>query len=74
MESRHFLQHVRELCRTRAIGVLWATHLIDEAGDEARVIVLHHGRVLAHDTEARLSAPFGSLKGPFDALTLREAA
>ena len=75
MESRHFLlQHVRALCRTRAIGVLWATHLIDEAGDEARVIVLHHGRVLADDTQARLAAPFGSLKGAFDALTRREAA
>ena len=75
MESRHFLlQHVRALCRTRAIGVLWATHLIDEAGDEARVIVLHHGRVLADDTEAALSAPFGSLKGAFDSLTRREAA
>jgi ABC-2 type transport system ATP-binding protein len=75
MESRHFLlQHVRELCRTRSIGVLWATHLIDEAGDEARVIVLHHGRVLADDTGTGLAAGHGSLKGAFDALTRRDAA
>ena len=75
MESRHFLlQHVRGLCRDRAIGVLWATHLIDEAGDGARVIVLHQGRVLANDSAAVLSAPYGSLKGAFDALTRREAA
>lgn len=48
IESRAFLlAHVRELCRTRGLGVLWATHLIDEADAQARVIVLHHGRVLA---------------------------
>jgi len=34
------------LPRPRA-GVLWATHLIDEVGDDARVIVLHGGRILA---------------------------
>ena len=39
--------HVRRLCAERGLAVLWATHLIDEAGDEARVVVLHQGRVLA---------------------------
>ncbi len=75
MESRQFLlQHVRALCRTRALGVLWATHLIDEADDDSRVIVLHEGRVLADDSQAAVSAPFGSLKGAFDSLTRRAAA
>jgi len=42
------LDHVRRLSTIDGIGVLWATHLIDEvaAGDD--VVVLHKGRVLAH--------------------------
>ena len=69
MQSRQFmLQHVRALCRDRAIGVLWATHLIDEAGEQSRVIVLHEGRILADDTAANL-AQEGSLKSAFDRLT-----
>lgn len=48
MESRGFLlDHVRRLCAERRLAVLWATHLIDEAGADARAIVLHGGRVLA---------------------------
>ena len=67
--SRAFLlAHVHDLCRTRAIGVLWATHLIDEAED-ARVIVLHHGCILADDTAATLAAPHGGLPAAFAALT-----
>ena len=39
--SRAFLlEHVRGLCRDEGLAVLWATHLIDEAGEEARVVVL----------------------------------
>ena len=75
MESRHFLlQHVRALCATREIGVLWATHLIDEAGDDSRVIVLHEGRVLADATSAALTSDGGTLKHAFDALTRKAAA
>jgi ABC-2 type transport system ATP-binding protein len=29
------------------IGVLWATHLIDEVGASDDVVILHNGRVLA---------------------------
>ena len=73
-ESRAFLlAHVHELCRTRGLGVLWATHLIDEAAD-ARVIVLHQGRVMADATASALTAAHGSLHGAFTALTRREAA
>ena len=69
-ESRSFLlAHVHDLCTTRAIGVLWASHLIDEAAD-ARVIVLHHGRILAASDAAELAAPHGgSLARAFAALT-----
>ena len=41
------LDHVRRLSRVEGIGVLWATHLIDEAGADDDVVVLHKGRVLA---------------------------
>ncbi len=75
MESRHFLlQHVRGLCRDRGVGVLWATHLIDEAGPGARVIVLHRGQVLADAPEAELAGPHGSVRQAFQALTRGLAA
>ncbi len=44
-----FIAHVRELCSERGIGVLWATHLIDEVGDDDDVIVLHKSKILAND-------------------------
>jgi ABC-2 type transport system ATP-binding protein len=42
------LDHVRRLSIDDGIGVLWATHLIDEAGAGDDVVVLHKGSVLAH--------------------------
>jgi ABC-2 type transport system ATP-binding protein len=46
--SRQFLlEHVRRLCAERGLAVLWATHLIDEADNTSRVIILHRGRILA---------------------------
>jgi ABC-2 type transport system ATP-binding protein len=73
MESRQFLlQHVRDLCRA-GIGVLWATHLIDEAGEDSRVIVLHHGNILADAPASELAAPPATLKDRFDALTRKAA-
>ena len=41
------LDHVRRLLTVEGIGVLWATHLIDEIEGDDDVVVLHHGRVLA---------------------------
>ena len=40
----------------RAVAVLWATHLCDEVADADRVIVLHHGKILADATPAELVA------------------
>jgi ABC-2 type transport system ATP-binding protein len=40
--------------------VLWATHLCDEVEDADRVIVLHHGKVLADTTPAELVAKAGT--------------
>src|ERR1700742_1987466 len=42
------VDHVRRLSIDEGIGVLWATHLIDEAGAGDDVVVLHKGSVLAH--------------------------
>ena len=44
------LAHVRRLSAVEGIGVLWATHLIDEAGAGDDVVVLHKGSVLALGT------------------------
>src|ERR1700733_13618406 len=41
------LDHVRRLSTVEGIGVLWATHLIDEAGAGDDVVMLHKGKVLA---------------------------
>src|ERR1700724_1354457 len=42
------LDHVRGLSTTEGIGVLWATHLIDEANAGDDVAVLHKGNILAN--------------------------
>ncbi len=71
MESRAFLlDHVRGLCADRHLAVLWATHLIDEAGADARAIVLHGGRVLADGAVPAILQAAGvpTLKAAFDTL------
>ncbi len=40
------LAHVRGLVAREGVGVLWATHLIDEAATSDDVVVLHQGRLL----------------------------
>jgi ABC-2 type transport system ATP-binding protein len=42
------------------VSVLWATHLIDEVADDDDVVVLHHGRVLAHGPVTRVVAAAGT--------------
>jgi ABC-2 type transport system ATP-binding protein len=63
--------YVHELCAKRGMGVLWATHLVDEAETAHRVIVLHKGHRIAVDTPAALRAQTGcnSLGEAFLALT-----
>jgi ABC-2 type transport system ATP-binding protein len=70
--SRQFmLDHVRRLCREDGLAVLWATHLIDEVDPEARVIVLHRGRILADGPvpEVIRGAHASSMREAFDQLT-----
>ena len=53
------LGHVRRLIAEEQIGVLWATHLIDEAGPDDDVVVLHKGRVRGHGAVPALLAQHG---------------
>ena len=52
---RHLLDEVLAL-RAAGVGVLWATHLVDEAEAADRVLVLHRGELLAAGTPAGLTA------------------
>lgn len=48
IEARQSLtQEVRRLVSEEGLGVLWATHLLDEIAPGDRLVVLHKGRVLA---------------------------
>lgn len=68
--------YVHGLCRHRGVGVLWATHLVDEAESADRVIILHRGRWVASGTPAALREQTGcqSLRDAFLALTGEAAA
>jgi ABC-2 type transport system ATP-binding protein len=71
IESRQFLlDHVRKLCAERGMAVLWATHLIDEADENSKVVVLHKGKVLASGAAGEVIAAAGetTLRGAFDKL------
>lgn len=65
------LAHVRGLVAQEKIGVLWATHLIDEVLPRDDVVVLHRGRVLdkgpVEDVVARAGQP--DIAGAFRKLT-----
>jgi ABC-2 type transport system ATP-binding protein len=65
------LDHVRGLLPSRRIGVLWATHLIDEARQGDDLVILHRGRVLAAGPLDRVVAESGekTLAGAFGRLT-----
>jgi ABC-2 type transport system ATP-binding protein len=60
------LEVVRSLVDDDRIGVLWATHLVDEIRDHDQVIVLHKGRVLA-------DGPSHSIVGAAGARSIGEA-
>lgn len=42
---QQLLDTVRSLCQERGMAVLWATHLIEEARDADRLVLLHQGSV-----------------------------
>ncbi|RAI57338.1 ATP-binding cassette domain-containing protein [Roseicella frigidaeris] len=69
-------RHVRELCATEGLAVLWATHLIEEVPEEARVIMLAAGRVQAEGSVPEVLAQAGApdLPAAFARLTAAPAA
>ena len=70
------LQQVRAECHERGIGVLWATHLVDEVLPDDRVVVLHEGRVRMQGTaQAMLQSTSSETVGDaFNRLTRGEPA
>ncbi len=68
---RGILKLVRDLVDERNVGVLWATHLIDEVRDTDPVIILHKGRVMADDRATAIVSRTGrgTLLSAFEALT-----
>jgi ABC-2 type transport system ATP-binding protein len=55
-ESRAaLLDHVRQLRTEAGLGTLWTTHLLDEAEQADRVVVLHRGRILFDGSPAELA-------------------
>jgi len=65
------IAHVRELVTEQRIGVLWATHLIDEIVADDNLVVLHQGKLLAQGRVADVVASAGTndLNGAFMRLT-----
>src|ERR1700686_3587118 len=50
------LGHVRRLVTQQGIGVLWATHLLDEIVPSDDLVILHQGRILAQGEVVRIVA------------------
>jgi ABC-2 type transport system ATP-binding protein len=65
------LEEVLQARSERGLGVLWATHLVDEAERAQRVIVLHKGKVLWDGSATALCEAQGvaTLQGAFLKLT-----
>jgi ABC-2 type transport system ATP-binding protein len=70
------LDHVRNLVTSEGVTVLWATHLVDEIADGDDLVVLHHGRLLAHGPVAQVVAQSGedTVRAAFTRMTSVDAA
>lgn len=68
------LQQIRQRCREDGIGVLWATHLVDEVEPDDHLIILHKGHVLAQGRAQQIIQQTGSdnVKQAFNHLTREE--
>jgi ABC-2 type transport system ATP-binding protein len=56
---RDLIAALHDEVRERGVTVLWATHLVAEADGADRVLVLHHGRLLADGTPGDVAAALG---------------
>ncbi len=65
------VNHVHDLAAERDIGILWATHLIDEIRPSDDLIILHQGKVVASGAVDQVIARTraSSLDAAFTALT-----
>ena len=68
---REINRHVRRLCHEQQVGVLWATHLIEEIEPHDPVTLLHQGQVLANASAEAICRSSGqsSLVKAFESLT-----
>ncbi len=68
---RDIVEHVHQLAGGDGMAVLWATHLIDEIGDDDQVLVLHEGRIRADGAlgDVIRSSGTATIADAFDALT-----
>jgi ABC-2 type transport system ATP-binding protein len=57
---RDLLQAVKTQAREYACMVLWASHLVDEAEQADRVLLLNHGRLLASGTPLEVRQQLGA--------------
>ncbi len=72
-QSRNAIFDNLEQLKARGKTLLYTTHYMEEAERLCdRVLIMDHGRVLAHDTVASLKAAHGSLEQSFLRLTGRE--
>ena len=72
---RALVDHAHALAADAGVGVLWATHLIDEIRDTDHLIVLDRGRVAASGEAQTVVQKTGcrTLGEAFDKLTARES-
>ncbi|MER8826534.1 ATP-binding cassette domain-containing protein [Mesorhizobium sp. M0938] len=70
------LATIRKLIETEGMGVLWATHLIDEVDDGDHVVVLRQGELVAKGKVADVVRTSGanSIRDAFSRLSRIEAA
>lgn len=57
---RAILDHVRALCRDTGLGVLWATHLLDEVEATDQLVIMDKGDVKAIGTVAEVLTATGT--------------
>lgn len=65
---RDIVREVHAMAADQGVGVLWASHLIDEVLPDDRVVVIHLGKILAEGTAAEISGDT-DLSDAFLALT-----
>jgi ABC-2 type transport system ATP-binding protein len=71
---RDLLAALRADVAARGTSVLWATHLVEEAQQADRVLVLHQGKLIADGTPAEVTSALGasSLEAGFIQRTTRK--